>query len=51
MVIPSVGFPMSALFKRVEPDGAAKYVNFPTVLDPEQMPGQKRWGTRLSGPT
>ena len=39
MVIPWVGFPMSELIKRVEPTGKAKYVEFVTLADPEQMPG------------
>ncbi|HSE91859.1 MAG TPA: protein-methionine-sulfoxide reductase catalytic subunit MsrP [Methylomirabilota bacterium] len=41
MVIPWVGFPLAALLKRVEPTGAAKYVEFTTLHDPQQMPGQK----------
>jgi sulfoxide reductase catalytic subunit YedY len=42
MIIPWVGFPLSALLKRVEPTGEAKYVAFTTLLDPEQFPGQRR---------
>jgi sulfoxide reductase catalytic subunit YedY len=42
MVIPWVGFPLSALIKRVEPTSNAKYVEFITLLDPKQMPGQRR---------
>jgi len=42
MVIPWIGFPLGALLSRFEPSGAAKYVAFETLLDPEQMPGQKR---------
>jgi sulfoxide reductase catalytic subunit YedY len=42
MVIPWVGFPMSKLLAEVEPTAEAKYVKFTTLLDPEQMPGQKR---------
>jgi methionine sulfoxide reductase catalytic subunit len=41
MVIPWYGFPMGAFLKRVEPTSAAKYVEFTTLLDPNQMPGQK----------
>jgi sulfoxide reductase catalytic subunit YedY len=41
MVIPWVGFPLAALLKRVEPTGEAKYVEFTTLVDPEQFPGQK----------
>ena len=42
MVIPWVGFPLSALIKKVEPTAKAKYVEFTTLLDPKQMPGQRR---------
>jgi sulfoxide reductase catalytic subunit YedY len=41
MVIPWVGYPLSELIKRVEPTGNAKFVEFTTLLDPQQMPGQK----------
>jgi methionine sulfoxide reductase catalytic subunit len=39
MVIPWVGFPLSALIKTAEPLGSAKYVRFTTLADPAQMPG------------
>ena len=39
MVIPWVGFPLHALLKQVEPLGSAKYVEFVTLADREQMPG------------
>ncbi len=42
MVIPWVGFPLGELLKRFEPTSRAKYVEFTTLHDPEQMPGQ-RW--------
>jgi len=42
MVVPWVGFPLAELLKRVEPKISAKYVAFTTLLDPEQMPGQRR---------
>lgn len=41
MVVPWVGYSLSALIKRVEPTGNAKYVEFTTLHDPAQMPGQK----------
>jgi sulfoxide reductase catalytic subunit YedY len=41
MVIPWVGFPLGHLLKRFAPTSAAKYVQFTTVLDPTQMPGQR----------
>jgi len=42
MVIPWVGIPMSELIKRFKPTSKAKYVEFTTLYDPQQMPGQKR---------
>jgi methionine sulfoxide reductase catalytic subunit len=42
MVVPWVGFPLSVLLKAVEPTGNAKFVEFVTLSDPEQMPGVKR---------
>ena len=44
MVIPWVGFPLRELIRRAEPTGKAKYVEFVTLHDPAQMPGQR---TRL----
>jgi sulfoxide reductase catalytic subunit YedY len=41
MVIPWIGYPLSALLKEVQPTSQAKYVEFVTLADPEQMPGQK----------
>jgi methionine sulfoxide reductase catalytic subunit len=41
MVIPWLGFSLSKLLADVEPTSAAKYVRFETLLDPEQLPGQK----------
>ena len=41
MVIPWLGFPMADLIKRVQPLGSAKYIEFQTLLDPKQMPGQR----------
>ena len=40
MVIPWLGFPLNALLKMVEPTGNAKFVEFLSLHDPEQMPGQ-----------
>jgi methionine sulfoxide reductase catalytic subunit len=42
MVIPWVGFPLSTLLKRIEPKPTAKYVEFTTLFNPQQMPGQRR---------
>jgi sulfoxide reductase catalytic subunit YedY len=41
MVIPWLGFPLSALLKEVEPTSGAQYVRFETIYDPENMPGQR----------
>ena len=42
MVIPWVGFPLGDAIKRFEPTSKAKYVEFTTLLDPVQLPGQRR---------
>ncbi len=39
MVIPWVGYSLSTLIKRAEPNSRAKYVEFITLADPKQMPG------------
>ncbi len=39
MVIPWIGYSLSALIQRVQPLGSAKYVAFTTLADPQQMPG------------
>jgi len=39
MVIPWVGYSLSALIKKVEPLGGARYVEFVTQADPKTMPG------------
>jgi methionine sulfoxide reductase catalytic subunit len=39
MVIPWVGYSLSALLKQVEPNGKAKFVEFVTLADKAQMPG------------
>jgi methionine sulfoxide reductase catalytic subunit len=41
MVIPWVGFPLGDLVRRVEPAGGATFVEFTTLYDPKQMPGQR----------
>jgi len=42
MVIPWQGFPLSELIKIAEPLSSAKFIQFITVLRPEEMPGQRR---------
>jgi len=41
MVIPWIGFPLSELIRRAAPTSRAKYVEFVTLDDPGQMPGQR----------
>jgi methionine sulfoxide reductase catalytic subunit len=47
MVIPWVGYSLSELIRRCEPTGSAKYIEFITLADSQQMPGLKsgvlRW--------
>ncbi len=42
VVVPWVGFPLAELIKRFKPNSKAKYVQFFTLADPEQMPMIKR---------
>jgi methionine sulfoxide reductase catalytic subunit len=41
MVVPWIGFSLAELIKQVEPAGNARFVEFISLYDPEQMPGQK----------
>ncbi len=41
MIIPWIGFPLGDLVKRFKPTSRAKFVEFTTLLDPRQMPGQR----------
>ena len=41
MVIPWNGIQLRELIKKLEPGTKAKYVEFTTLLDPKQMPGQR----------
>ena len=52
MIIPWIGFPLAALLKRVEPTGSARFVEFTTLLDPKQFPGQRPgfFGSSLDWP-
>jgi sulfoxide reductase catalytic subunit YedY len=47
MVIPWTGFSLASLLQRFKPTSKAKYVEFTTLMDPRQMPGQRspvlRW--------
>jgi methionine sulfoxide reductase catalytic subunit len=42
IVVPWVGFSLSELIKRVNPTSKAKFVEFTTLYDLAQMPGQRR---------
>jgi len=41
IVVPWIGFSLSELIKRAQPTSKAKYVEFTSVYDPAQMPGQR----------
>jgi sulfoxide reductase catalytic subunit YedY len=47
MVIPWVGFPLGDFIKRLQPTSKAKFIEFTTLADPNQMPGLRvpslRW--------
>jgi methionine sulfoxide reductase catalytic subunit len=40
MVVPWLGFPLADLIRRFQPKSTAKYIQFHTLLDPKQLPGQ-----------
>ena len=42
MVVPWLGIPLVKLIDRLEPTSKAKFVEFTTLLDPRQMPGQRQ---------
>jgi len=42
MVVPWVGIPLAKVLARYRPTSKARYVSFETLVDPEQMPGQRR---------
>jgi sulfoxide reductase catalytic subunit YedY len=42
MVIPWLGFPLADFINDLEPTSHAQFVEFRTLHDPEQMPGQRR---------
>ncbi len=41
MVVPWIGFPLSDMLKTFKPTSRAKFVEFTTVYQPENMPGQR----------
>jgi methionine sulfoxide reductase catalytic subunit len=42
MVVPWLGIPLAKVIDKLQPTGKAKYVEFTTLLDPRQMPGQRQ---------
>ena len=42
MVIPWIGIPLGDIVRKAEPTSKAKFVEFTTLNDPEQMPGVRR---------
>jgi sulfoxide reductase catalytic subunit YedY len=44
VVVPWIGYPLSVLLQRAEPDSEAKYVAFESFYDPKQMPWAKDAG-------
>jgi len=47
IVVPWIGFPLSALIKQVEPASKAKFVAFQTLYDSKQMPAGRYAGIPL----
>ena len=41
MVVPWIGFPLGDLVRRLKPTSRAKFVQFTTLNDPAQMPGER----------
>jgi methionine sulfoxide reductase catalytic subunit len=41
IVVPWIGFSFNEVIKRAQPTSKAKYVEFTTLWDPKQMPGQR----------
>ncbi len=50
MVVPWIGFPLSSLLKRFQPNSRAKYVAFTTLLAPDEMPGQRSYTATIDWP-
>ena len=42
MVIPWIGIQLDQVLKRFQPTSKAKYVEFVTIMDPTNLPGQRR---------
>ena len=41
MVVPWLGIPLKSILERFEPNGNAKFVEFKTLVRPNEMPGQR----------
>lgn len=50
MVIPWIGFELGSLLKQFNPTSKAKYVEFVTLVDKDQMPGQRGFFSSLDWP-
>lgn len=50
LVIPWIGFPLADLINRFEPNSNARFIEFETLYDPEQMPGQAARSSSLGWP-
>lgn len=50
MVIPWIGFELGSLLKQFNPTSKAKYVEFLTLVDKQQMPGQSGFFSSLDWP-
>lgn len=50
MVIPWLGFSLASLIKQLNPTSKAKYVEFVTLEDPQQMPGQRSLFSTIDWP-
>lgn len=50
MVIPWVGFPLSSLLKKFQPQSKAKYVIFETLHRPEEMRGTRTYFSSIEWP-
>jgi len=50
MVVPWIGFPLSDFIRRCEPTSRAKFVEFTTFNDPQQMPGVRVFPALLPWP-
>ena len=47
IVVPWIGFPLSALLKQVQPTGKAKFVAFESFYDPKQMLSSRKAGIQF----